>query len=55
MGQEGGPDSPVGQSDPAPAWVQQERLRPDGGRDEAEQAGDVRDQEGGGAAERHQV
>ena len=67
MGQEGGPDRcwagtrqgrPGGQREPPAGRVQQERLRPGGGRGgrEAEQAGDVRDQAGGGAAQlRHQV
>ena len=56
MGQEGGPVRPAGVPDSQPApRVQQERHRADGERLQAEQAGDVRDEESGGAAERHQV
>ena len=56
MGQKGGSVSPAGVRDSHTApGVQQERHGADGHGLEAEQAGDVRDEEGGGAAERHQV
>ena len=57
MGQEGRSVRRVGdgQSDPAASSVKSERAVADGVRQQTEPEGDVRDQEGRGAPECHQV